>query len=512
MNLFDLFARIVLDTDDYEKGMEEASGKTSAFGEKLKGGLLAAGKAVATGLAATSTAIITLGKASVESFSEFEQLAGGAAKIFDEMDQSKILADAQNAYKTLGINANQYLSIMNDVGATFAATMGDEAGYNTASKGLKAISDYASGTGKNIDELSQKFTLITRSTASYQSIADQFSGILPATSEGFLEQAQAAGILSESYTSLTEVPIDEYQAAVAEMLEQGVEDLGLANNTAAEAMTTISGSLSMAKAAWHNLVTGIADENADLEVLIGNFVESVGAVARNIIPRVQTALEGAGKMVETLIPVIIEQIPPLVEETLPQLLESGIRIIHTILEGISSDPDRIINTVMTIIDTLINGIGDLLPEIIVTGVLILGKLAVGLIQAIPDLIKKIPEIIKAVVDEFKANGSTFLQIGSDIVNGIWEGIKAAWNAVVEWVSDAVDSVMNFISGGKSEAEKALEGEDDIPISDDTSTSRGSGRRGTSVTVNQNIYSEAKTAADLMEEAKYQQDKGVYLGV
>ena len=149
MNLFDLFARIVLDTDDYEKGMEEASGKTSAFGEKLKGGLLAAGKAVATGLAATSTAIITLGKASVESFSEFEQLAGGAAKIFDEMDQSKILADAQNAYKTLGINANQYLSIMNDVGATFAATMGDEAGYNTASKGLKAISDYASGTGKN---------------------------------------------------------------------------------------------------------------------------------------------------------------------------------------------------------------------------------------------------------------------------------------------------------------------------------------------------------------------------
>ena len=102
--------------------------------------------------------------------------------------------------------------------------MGDAAGYEAAKTGLKAISDYASGTGKNVDELSQKFTLITRSTSSYQSIADQFSGILPATSAGFLEQAQAAGVLSGKYKQLTEVPIDEYQAAVSKMLEKGVAD------------------------------------------------------------------------------------------------------------------------------------------------------------------------------------------------------------------------------------------------------------------------------------------------
>ena len=161
-------------------------------------------------------------KSAVDGFAEYEQLAGGAQKIFDQMDYSKIAQDANNAYKELGLSANQYLSVINDVGATFAATMGDEAGYEAARTGLKAISDYASGTGKNVNELSQKFTLITRSTSSYQSIADQFSGILPATSAGFLEQAQAAGFLSDSYTQLTEVPIAEYQDAVSKMLEQGV--------------------------------------------------------------------------------------------------------------------------------------------------------------------------------------------------------------------------------------------------------------------------------------------------
>ena len=77
----------------------------------------------------------------MNNYAEYEQLAGGAQKIFDQMDYSKIAKDANNAYKELGLSANQYLAVINDVGATFAATMGDEAGYEAAKTGLKAISD-----------------------------------------------------------------------------------------------------------------------------------------------------------------------------------------------------------------------------------------------------------------------------------------------------------------------------------------------------------------------------------
>ena len=200
MNLFELFVKIGV--------KDEASGNLKSIGQKLGNGLKTAAKVGTAAVGVASAAIAALTTQAVNSFAEYEQLAGGAQKIFDQMDYSKIANDANNAYKELGLSANQYLAVINDVGATFAATMGDEAGYEAAKTGLKAISDYASGTGKNVDELSQKFTLITRSTSSYQSIADQFSGILPATSAGFLEQAQAAGILSDKYTQLTQVPID----------------------------------------------------------------------------------------------------------------------------------------------------------------------------------------------------------------------------------------------------------------------------------------------------------------
>ena len=336
MNLFELFVKIGV--------KDEASGNLKSIGQKLGNGLKTAAKVGTAAVGVASAAITALTTQAVNSFAEYEQLAGGAQKIFNEMDYSKIANDANNAYKELGLSANQYLAVINDVGATFAATMGDEAGYEAAKTGLKAISDYASGTGKNVDELSQKFTLITRSTSSYQSIADQFSGILPATSAGFLEQAQAAGILSDKYTQLTEVPIDEYQAAVSQMLQQGVADLGLANNTMNEAFSTLSGSLSMAKGAWSNLVTGLADDSADIDVLIGNFVESVGAVAENLIPKIGTALNGASQLIRDLIPVIVQEIPVLIEENLPILAEAAISIIRSSVDGISQNREMLMQT------------------------------------------------------------------------------------------------------------------------------------------------------------------------
>lgn len=283
MDVFGLTARIALDTSEYESGLGKAKKSASGFAETMKNVV----KAVAGSAVVKELADIT--KASLDAYSSFEQLAGGAKKIFDAMDVSKIFLDADQAYKTLGMSANQYLAAINDVGASFSATMGDERGYETAKTGLQAISDFATGTGKSVDELSQKFMLITKSTASYQSIADQFSGILPATSAEFLNQAQAAGFLESSYKTLTEVPIADYQQAVAKMLEDGTAKLGLAGNTAEEAATTISGSAQMAKAAWENFLTAVADPTQDLDAKTDALVESLIAVGTNATPRVATA-------------------------------------------------------------------------------------------------------------------------------------------------------------------------------------------------------------------------------
>ena len=401
MNLFELFVKI--------GAKDEASGAISAISEKLGKGLKTAAKIGTVAVATATAGIAALTSQAVKSFAEYEQLAGGAAKIFDEMSQTEILQDAQNAYKDLGISANQYLAIINDVGATFAATMGDKKGYEAAKKGLKAISDYASGTGKNVDELSQKFTLITRSTSSYQSIADQFSGILPATSSAFLEQAQAVGVLSDEYKNLTEVPIDEYQEAVAAMLEQGVADLGLAGNTAAEAMTTISGSLAATKAAWSNLITGFADDGADLETLMNNLVTTVvgengeGGLINNIVPTVKTALSGIGTIIGELAPVISSELPSIIEDVLPTLLSSAVVIVENLSSALPDLIQSLLPSVTSAISSIIETAASVLPDAVsaVAPALIsaLVEVAGVILQNAPTFISEILKLVPMLVEE-----------------------------------------------------------------------------------------------------------------
>ena len=458
MELFKILGRIAVE------GAKESTKVLEGVGNVA----VKVGKAMAAGLAAGTAAVAALTKQAVESYAEFEQLAGGAAKIFDQMSQTKILNDAQNAYKELGLSANEYLAVMNDVGATFAATMGDEAGYEAAKTGLKAISDYASGTGKNVNELSQKFTLITRSTASYQSIADQFSGILPATSADFLKQAQAAGILSKSYKQLTEVPIDEYQAAVAQMLEQGVEGLGLTNNTVNEAFSTISGSLAMTKAAWKNLLTGFADKDQDVGQLISNLVESASAALWNLVPIIKQTLIGIGTMVGELAPIIGEQLPILVGTILPVLLTAAVNLLTTLFDSlpglinsllpvvVSAGLDVLFAFLTTIRDnfgmlfqTALDAIMQLVDGLLAPGSIellletasvVLGEIVWGLIDALPKLMESAMALIMRLVDYI-----TDPSVLTELLRATLQILKEIAYGLVEAIPQLVKSAVTIVN-------------------------------------------------------------------
>ena len=154
--------KFVGDDKSLQNTIKGVKGSLSSFGSVMG----AVGASVLGVTTVVGGALIGITKQSVEAYGELEQLAGGAKKIFDEMDYAKIEEDAKQAYKTMNLSASEYLALINDVGATFASTMGDERGYDTAKKGLQAISNYATGTGKNVDLLGQKFTMITRSTSS----------------------------------------------------------------------------------------------------------------------------------------------------------------------------------------------------------------------------------------------------------------------------------------------------------------------------------------------------------
>lgn len=398
-NQFSKFSGKTLDTskgfDLLGKSLSVTGNIISMVADVAMRAVTIAFEAAAAATAAFLAALTALNVEAVKSYSNFEQLAGGAAKIFDQMDQAKILKDASNAYKDLGISANQYLSVLNDVGATFAATMGDKAGYETARKGLLAISDYASGTGKSVDELSAKFTLITRSTSSYQSIADQFSGILPATSKDFLAQAQSVGLLSSKYEELTKVPIAEYQKAVAGMLEIGVQGLGLAGNTVAEANSTISGSLASTKAAWEDLMVAFVNGGEDFDRVSKNFLDSATTTVGLIIPKIGDVLENVPKLISSVASLVLDGIPQEIEEGASRIFDATINIVNSISRSIVENQDKIVGAIESIFQFATNKMSD--PSTYKDSAMLVGRLFQTIVKA---MTKSAPILIKAMADVF----------------------------------------------------------------------------------------------------------------
>ena len=439
MDVYKIVGKLVLEGKElFDRDVEDTKKKGSKLATGIGNALKVGAKVGAAAVTATTAAIAKITKDSVAAFSEYEQLAGGVQKIFEDMDTSKIIQDADSAYKDLGMTANEYLSIINDVGASFASTMGAEAGYEAAKKGLTAISDYASGTGKNFSELQQKLALITRSTSSYQSIADQFSGILPATSEGFLEQAKAAGVLSTSYKKLTDVPIQEYQQAVTEMLAIGVDALGLTGNTAMEATETISGSLTMVKASWQNLLAGLADENADMDALITNLANSAEAAGRNLAPRITQILSGMSNVVTQLSPVIASAIPVIVTDILPSMVSAGVQLLQSFIDVITQNIDLVVAGGMQIMMMLSTAIINNLPQITAAAIQVITALIIGIAQMAPELI---PAIVNGIVGAYNAlieSAPDFLNAGIMLIENVGQGLANAFAELFPQVSPWVE--------------------------------------------------------------------------
>lgn len=454
--------KFIGDDKNLQKTLTGVKGALGTTGKVLG----ALGGAVAGVTLATGSALATITAQSVKAYGEMEQLAGGAQKIFDEIDYEKIANDAREAYRTMNLSASQYLALINDVGATFASTMGDEKGYATAKQGLQAISDYASGTGKNVDLLGQKFTMITRSTASYQSIADQFSGVLPATSQAFLEQAQACGLLSQEYAKLTDVPIEEYQQAVSGMLEKGVANLGLANNTLTESTQTLTGSIASARGAIANFLSGAGgfEEVVDTVVIAGT---QIGKAVTKMLPKIVEGIVGIVNGLMPMLPGLIEQLLPTLAEGVVQLLEGLIAIAPDLIKTLADMLPMIIKTLVDMFVKVANAFAEQAPTImpIITDAIVEGLIALfenadvlieaclalvigltnGIINSLPKLIEKLPQIVEAIVKALiklspklakagiELTGAILKgllslpgqiqQAGKNIIMGVWNGIK-----------------------------------------------------------------------------------------
>ena len=246
-----------------------------------------------------------------------------------------------------------------------------------------------------------------------------------------------------------EYDISSY-ADITEAIHVVQTEMGITGTTAAEAASTIQGSLSMMKGAWANLLTGLADENADFDALMNNFVDSVVTVGENLMPRIETTIQGIAKLVssasKTIIPLAIKTLM----NELPNVVRAGADVLIALINGIVDNIDLIVDSALEIItiltDTLLTE--EMIFKLVDAGIKLVIGIANGLAQAAPQLAAKIPDLIVTIVEAFASNLPDIVECGKNIVKGIWEGIKAMgdwlWDKVSGFFGGLIDDVEDLL--------------------------------------------------------------------
>ena len=268
-------------------------------------------------------------------------------------------------------------------------------------------------------------------------------------------------------------------------------EMGITGTTAKEAGETISGSISAMKSAWANLVTGIADDNANLGQLIDNLIDSAVVAAGNLLPRIEKTLTGIGELIAGLAPVVIDALPGLISNVLPSLLDTGLSLLMGIIDGIIENLPLLVESSAEIIVTIANSITENLPELIPTivdvviqivetlidnvdmlvdaSIAIIIALADGLINSLPELIDEIPGLVMKIVNAIIENAPKLLDAATEIIakltSGLIEGFVGIASKVGGWLYDnivqpIVDKVSDFKDAGKQLLEGLWDGIED----------------------------------------------------
>ena len=432
MNLMDLFVKISVD--------DQASSQVETISGKLKNGLATAAKVGASAVVAAGAAIVAIGKQAVEQYAEYEQLVGGAELMFGDA-YDFVAEKAKNAYSTVQMSQNDYLRQVNGFATGLKTALGGnaQAAAELADKIVNAEADVVAATGASQEMVQNAFNGIMRSN--YVMLDNLQLGITP-TKEGFQEVIDKVNEWNAANGEATNYVIDNLADAQSALVDY-IEMQGLQGYAANEAANTIQGSLASMKGAWKNLLTGVADDNADFEGLVSSFVDSLVGVGENIIPRINIVIQGLTQLItqasQTIIPLAVETLL----QNLPAIVAAGMDLIMALVNGILDNIDLLIDCTLELIDVVVNKLIENLPKLIDGGIRLIIALGRGLIEAIPQLVSKIPEIITAIIEGFASGASRILDIGKNIVEGVWQGIKNA----AKWLKDKITGFFDGIIGG-----------------------------------------------------------------
>ena len=468
VDVFEMFAKLSMDSSDFDKGLEKVSNTAKS---------VAKGISVAVGAGATAIGLLT--KKTVDSFSGFQQNAGGIKKLYSDAYDS-VMKNAVNAYKTSGMSANKYMETATQFSASLISSLkgnSEEASKQTE-VAMRAISDNWNTFGGDLESITdaykgfskQNYTMLDNLKLGYGGTKEEMERLIDDANE----YAKTIGKASD-------MSIDSFSDIVT-AIELVQEKQGIAGTTAKEAQTTIQGSLNMTKMAWENLL--VAFGNTEVEGYLDNvgeavdtFVSSATVAFNNVLPVVEKAFQGIVQAIGAVIPIINKELPTMISTLLPSLLTSAAALVSGIVSALPALLSSIVETIPTIISTLMTQVdwsgiytsmsealssvvtvfqelgtkvfewftGDGLAQLIQCGTQWIVGLSQGLIEGIPNLLEQALPMILQFAESLRANFGTIVDAGIEFLQNLVQGIANGLPQLIAYVPQIIIEFCGLIN-------------------------------------------------------------------
>lgn len=371
-------------------------GMTKSFGaaKKTLDGIIATlGKVGGVVAGVSATGVGALAKNAVESYADYEQLVGGIETLFgaggrsieeyalsigksvseakSEFDalvsaQNKLFANADSAYKTAGLSANDYMDTATSFAASLISALGGDtvAAADMVQTAITDMADNANKMGSNIGSIQdayrgfakQNYTMLDNLKLGYGGTAGEMARLLnDANKIDSTILGKGVSLATTGQNILDGVGLDQMIRAINVIQTE----MDITGTTAKEASTTIQGSVGSAKAAWSDMMTAIADDNADFGGSIDKVVSSTTTALQNLIPQIQQSFVGISKLIGSLAPTVVSAIPQLVSSALPGITSAMSGIISSAAQAIPGLVNAVISSLPAVVESFA-GVGETL--------------------------------------------------------------------------------------------------------------------------------------------------------
>ena len=443
MDVFDLQAKISLDSSGFEKNLNAAAGHMSGFGSMVEGIFKNIGNALAAAFAVDKVKDFVQG--AVTEFARFEQLVGGVDALFGEAAGKTLQENAAAAFQTAGLSANAYM----DTATSFAASLIQALGGDTAAAvdmvdmAVTDMADNANRMGTDIGSIQH----------AYQGFAKQNYTMLDNLKLGYggtkAEMARLindTGILGDTIVELSTMTqkgnFEEVVSfdVVIEAIHKVQEEMNITGTTMEEASGTIEGSINTMKAAWSNWQAGLADPGANMSALTDSLVSSFQTAADNVIPAVQQVGDSLKQVFTDLTGIDLSPVTKVFEELKTSFAEindvfaeGGLAVgIDTLVQAFERltgiDLTGLVGGIKSFLDAFFGADGAAIKSV--------GEAVAAIVGAFDS------ETVAVVISEAASAIGRFIREVSGAAADVISGIAKA----VEWLAKHFNTLLPLITG------------------------------------------------------------------